>query len=131
MQYSWIVNILYMPTIGFVKLSILFLYIRIFGGSKTLRYICYGQIAIVIAWMISSTMTVITLCLPISATWDVNAAASGAECLDYNMVFVGMNSVDVFLCVSIFLTPIWWIWRLHLPRADVIQVSIALLIGGT
>lgn len=79
-------------------------------------------------WAMISTTLIIGTCVPIEMTFELDR--TGAKCLNFRLLFIGMNSVDVVLCLTTLLTPVWWIWNLQLTKAKKIQISIALLLGG-
>ncbi|KAI9777367.1 MAG: hypothetical protein M1816_004736 [Peltula sp. TS41687] len=117
----------YLATIYFVKISILFLYIRIFGGSS--RLVLYS------AWALFGLLTISTICLIFLAIFACNPVASywhpdmHGKCL--NSITIGIISIGVSIVtdILIFILPLRQIWKLHLPVRQKIGVIGVLATG--
>lgn len=98
------------PTMFFVKLSILLLYLRIFGIDKTFRNIIFALTAIQAVFYLGSTGIAIGLLY----ACDVEHARARSFCTQNYKVLMAQS---VFGVVTDFLTlgiPIARVWRLQL-----------------
>ncbi|KAN0101513.1 hypothetical protein V8E51_012023 [Hyaloscypha variabilis] len=91
---------LYLLTIGLVKVSILFFYLRVFP-KKSFRLLCWLMIAFCTANMLAFVMVTIFQCRPISFAWAKTSMHEGT-CLNYNAAAwtnAGVNILQDFLIV--------------------------------
>jgi len=86
-QIVYIDNIFYALTLPTIKLSILFMYRRIFHLVKSFQYALYAVGAIVLGWMISVVLTQIFSCNPVDGSWNLTAMAT-AKCKTYYWMFL-------------------------------------------
>jgi hypothetical protein len=91
---------LYLLTIGLVKVSILFFYLRVFP-KKSFRLLCWLMIAFCTANMLAFVLVTIFQCRPISFAWAKTSMHEGT-CLNYNAAAwtnAGVNILQDFLIV--------------------------------
>jgi hypothetical protein len=113
-------------SLTFIKVSILFLYLRIFSITNMLKA-CYVTLVIVIihgVWLLFSS---IFGCLPIASYW--NNTLSG-KCLPSAASWVVTYSVNIVTNVVIFLLPLPVIGTLNLPRRQKIGVFFVFALGS-
>ena len=103
---------------GSIKLSILFLYLRLFGVSKRFRYALYGAVAIIVAWF----GTCVTLA--IMASW---AVASNSLTPQDSAVASGVTSLVTDVLVLCF--PLRMVWRLKTNRQTKVKLITLFLLG--
>ena len=112
------IQLLYICTMGSIKLSILFLYLRLFGVSKRFRYALYGAVAIIVAWF----GTCVTLA--IMASW---AVASNSLTPQDSAVASGVTSLVTDVLVLCF--PLRMVWRLKTNRQTKVKLITLFLLG--
>ncbi|GAP87969.2 hypothetical protein SAMD00023353_3200080 [Rosellinia necatrix] len=66
---SWLFTVL----AANIRLTFLFLYLRLFGQNKKLRYVAYGGIVFVIAINLVILLSLIFRCNPVRKSWDITA----------------------------------------------------------
>lgn len=99
---------------GFIKLSVLLLYRRLFLSSSYLRTIIDVLIILTLGWMISMSVTNFLLCIPLQAYWQV--FYSGEQtCLEELPYFVSFSITDLVLDLAIYVLP--------LPRAMALNLA--------
>ncbi|MCJ1246815.1 hypothetical protein MMC30_004024 [Trapelia coarctata] len=119
-------QILYYLTMTPTKLSVLFLYRRIFT-TRTFHLIALAVIAIVIAWCIGGLLPTIFQCRPLPAAWDSNVQG---QCVDVPKLFLAGTVANLLTDVLILCLPLRVIWKLKLSLRDRITVSGIFLVGG-
>lgn len=79
----------------FVKLSMLHLYLRLFGQNKRFAQACYVVGAIIIMWMMSVVLETFLLCRPLAYNWDMTIKGT---CGDRNIVYVSAGVLNLVSC---------------------------------
>ncbi|RMJ21184.1 integral membrane protein [Aspergillus sp. HF37] len=106
-----------------VKLSLLFLYRRIFEHSRFLRLV-YAMIALVSVWAIIMVFLAIFNCRPISAFWTHKGS-----CFDFKQFAIGYAVVNIVTDFAIWLMPIPDVWKIQLPTPQKIALSLIFALG--
>lgn len=117
----------YLTAIFFVKASILFLYIRIFGGSSRLvLYSAWVLFWLLAIWTVCGIFLGIFACNPVESYWRLETPG---KCM--NSVIIGIVSIIVSIVtdILIFILPLRQIWKLHLPVRQKIGVIGVLATG--
>lgn len=130
-QYLRVASTLYAPCILFLKLSILFQYIRIFMPNRQPRVLYWSTILLAGANAVSYLVLLlmqIWSCTPMRKSWD--PLVTGGYCLDTSALNVSASSINVISDVAIFILPQAVIWRLNMPLRQKIQVSTIFLIAA-
>ncbi|PLB50855.1 hypothetical protein P170DRAFT_446068 [Aspergillus steynii IBT 23096] len=120
LYYFQIFYILAPPT---VKLSLLFLYKRIFVSSRFL-IIVYIVGAIISIWAIIMVFLGIFNCKPISAFWT-----GEGKCIPLREFAIGYAVVNIATDVAVWLMPIPNMWRLQLPLAQKVALTFIFALG--
>lgn len=109
------------------KLSILLLYIRLFGISTRFRYWTYAVMFFVFGYLFSNLMTQFFGCTPIIKYW--NPKIPGHCIIPINAAFSygTMNFVSDFF---IFILPLPMVWRLKLSRRQKFGVTLVFMGGA-
>jgi hypothetical protein len=126
-QWFFIAQIPYKIALGFTKVSLVLLYLRIFI-TKTFQRVGRGYLVVIIAWTIASVLVTILQCIPIKASWDKKIVDK--KCVDKNSwwyAFAAINTVTDFLIVIL---PIRPILNLKLSKQDRIGLLCVFGIGA-
>ncbi|OAP57336.1 hypothetical protein AYL99_08074 [Fonsecaea erecta] len=113
LKYFFLLQIFYKLTINCTKLSILFLYLRIFTDRPWFVRTCWSLVTFVVGACISFTIATILQCNPISRAWE--RWASDGSCVDIYALWYSnaiYNILTDFLLV-LMVPPV--IFRLKLP----------------
>jgi len=121
-------QLVYAPLIAPIKVSILYLYLRIFGVKPRMRWACIIQIVLVIIWGLVTLFLFVFQCKPVSVAWSPTRA--GGECFEYRPLFIGTNTANVVMDFAILVTPLPSIWGLNLAPAKKLWVSAVLGLGA-
>ncbi|KAJ5090881.1 hypothetical protein N7532_009565 [Penicillium argentinense] len=106
-----------------VKLSLLFLYRRIFEHSRFLLLV-YGMMGLIMVWAIIMTFLSIFNCRPISAFWTMEGT-----CFNFRQFAVGYAIVNIITDFAVWLMPIPSVWKIQLPRAQKFALSLIFALG--
>ncbi|KAE8151512.1 hypothetical protein BDV25DRAFT_128685 [Aspergillus avenaceus] len=120
--------VLYATTVPMVKLSVLFLYHRIFRLTWSL-YICAF---LSIGYAISVSTTISVACAPTSFFWTQWVyPLSGGHCrIDLYQFYLWNGVANLLTDVIILCLPMPIVWRLQMPRGDKWAISGIFLLGG-
>ncbi|KAI9848486.1 MAG: hypothetical protein M1838_000509 [Thelocarpon superellum] len=117
LQYILATAILYGFVLLFAKLSILFLYLRLFQVHRLFIYLSYGLIFVVMGYLLSSIGVAIFQCAPVEKAW--NPAVPG-HCMQIQNLAIFSAVMNVITDFAIFLLPLPLVWGLRMaPRAKV------------
>ncbi|KAL3426737.1 hypothetical protein PVAG01_00246 [Phlyctema vagabunda] len=125
----YIVFIMQPLALGFIKLSFLFFYRRIFEG-RTYRIISWALIYIVIGWTIAFFFGFLFDCqLDFAANWSSLANISEVCGFGFKPTIV-FTILDALLDFIILLLPIPYVMRLQMPLQKKLEVTFVFLLGG-
>ncbi|KAJ5109757.1 hypothetical protein N7532_002402 [Penicillium argentinense] len=120
-RYLYFIQITYVPAPTAVKLSLLFLYRRIFIHTRFV-YLVYTMIGVILIWGMINTFLVIFFCTPISAMWT-----GKGNCLNVDPYIYAV--VNVVTTVIVWAMPIPRVWSLQLPRGQRVGISFIFALG--
>ncbi|KAF8852368.1 hypothetical protein BDZ45DRAFT_111589 [Acephala macrosclerotiorum] len=134
--WPWITQALYYFGLGFIKASIVALYLRL-AVTPLQRKILWGMLIFLLSQGISSTVVVAGfLCTPLKQVWTTPSAIGGPTCI--NILSFNYYNAALFVISDIFLAlaPLAVIRKLQMDvkkkRALAIMFSLGILaIGGT
>lgn len=108
---------LWITTNTLVKMSILAFYMTVFSSSKPFRISCYGMIALILGYWMSTIVRMYFLCHPFAAAWDPQllTTVSGAFCVNLGMAYISVSIINLILDLAIFLLPMPLLWGLQMP----------------
>ncbi|KAI0814412.1 hypothetical protein GGR55DRAFT_631731 [Xylaria sp. FL0064] len=114
---------------GLIKVSILLLWIRLFGSSKRLRILCWVLIGLTTTWTFAFFFTTLFQC---GTRWSMNWSPIGvflSQCIESLNVLTVFAATDILSDLIIISIPLPLIWRLHLPIRKKIALNSVFLIG--
>ncbi|EFQ99998.1 integral membrane protein [Nannizzia gypsea CBS 118893] len=123
----YILQVLYKPALGLIKIAFLFLYLRIFYVQKWFRWSCYFLMGLTVLMTIGFTCPSVWQCKPISAYWDRSIPHKCIENAQWRIVYSGLNVATDFL---IFLLPIKQAIALPMRMRDKLAVICIFSLGG-
>ncbi|KAH7405679.1 hypothetical protein DE146DRAFT_420423 [Phaeosphaeria sp. MPI-PUGE-AT-0046c] len=125
-QTNYVSVVLACPTLGLIKLSIAFLYKRIFA-SHMFQRVAWVVIAILIAWTVSNTLAGIFACWPIQAQWKT---MSHSQCVNLRALYSSGVISNTIIDVIVIIVPVYNVWHLQMPLKRKIGVCLIFLLGG-
>jgi hypothetical protein len=115
-------------TLTLCRLSVIFLYNRLFGVYEGFRKILIAYGIISLLWPISIWCAHIWRCSPISGAWDMTIKSKCAY--DLQTLFVAMESLNAILDIFLVVLPITKIKILNMATIDKIGLAVVFLMGG-
>ncbi|MCJ1424962.1 hypothetical protein MMC29_002850 [Sticta canariensis] len=127
----------YLFSIGTVKVSILFMYLRAFTGNKTFKYTCWVLICLITAAHMVAFLGWVFSIIPVSCHWTYyptdeeyarrcNSTSLGNILVHYSLF---LNIFTVILDLVILYLPCKPVWRLQLAKRQRISILIILFAG--
>ena len=117
---------IYNFSIFFPKMSILFLYLRIFS-TRNYRYSIYATQAVVILTLIVGQLIASVACHPFEFFWD--KTIPGGHCFDIAAAYRYISVPNLVTDLCVLILPIYGIWHLNLKTASKFGLSITFLMG--
>ncbi|KAN0112482.1 hypothetical protein V8E51_005433 [Hyaloscypha variabilis] len=108
-----------------VKLSILFLYLRIFDSSR-IRYGCYILLGVVITTGSFIVLSSSFICWPVASFWDKSIPG---YCIPYAHLWYSHSALNILTDLAIFVLPLKTIYGLKLPRNQKISLCFVFTLG--
>lgn len=115
-----------MAAINVTKLSIVFLYLRIFAIKRQLTLIFYGIIAFVICQLVSGELSAIFSCRPFKKI--VHSEIPG-WCVDQKAHVVAQACLNMATDIFIIVAPLRTAWNLKLPTRQKLALTMVFAIG--
>ncbi|KAM3075815.1 hypothetical protein ACMFMG_007942 [Clarireedia jacksonii] len=128
----WPGELLQTPALGFVKLSIILFYRRIFTKNAAPRFnlITWAAIAMIVVWTVSFFFSILFICgTDFEAYWQ-STIVEKAHCVNTNMLHNAFAISDVVTDILIAILPIPMILQLHLSFARKIGVLAIFGLGA-
>ncbi|KAK5147205.1 hypothetical protein LTR04_000887 [Oleoguttula sp. CCFEE 6159] len=120
-------QIMYKIVITFNKLSVLYLYLRIFF-DQNFRRMCYLGIAFTASMGIAYVLATVFQCTPIPAFW--NKTIRDRRCINKQAFWTSYSALNIATDLFVLALPIRQIISLHLPRIDKFAVLGVFLLGA-
>ena len=119
-------QILYKLTINCTKLSICFLYVRIFHHIKWFRILVYGVIVLVGTYALGSIIATVITCLPVARYWErtIPGTCFNVEIFWVVNAFVFIAEDVITLCL-----PVPVLRKLQVPRRQKYGLCLLLSVG--
>ncbi|KAJ3579203.1 hypothetical protein NPX13_g1363 [Xylaria arbuscula] len=121
-------TVLYFTLTSTTKLSILFLYNRLFSINRPFRQHVIVLIGIVIGFWISTTVADLLNCIPLKWTW-LNSLDDPRYCFNYNYFWLATGIVEAVIDVAILSLPIPVVSRLKLKGTKKYGIIGVFLVG--
>lgn len=115
------------PNQLFTKLSLLFLYYRLFWVNKPFVRWLYGIGLVQVAWFISIYVAKWMLCWPVQYTWDKSLSGRCFDIGPFLAVSEAVNSIVDFVMIAL---AIKIVQSLHMSTYEKWRLSILFSIGG-
>ncbi|KAI0449138.1 hypothetical protein F5B21DRAFT_495263 [Xylaria acuta] len=127
-KISYASTVLYFTLTSTTKLSILFLYNRIFSINTSFRRQVIALIIIVMGFWVGTVIADLLNCIPLKWTW-LNSLDDPRYCFNYNYFWLASGIVEAVIDVAILLLPIPVIYRLRLTKSKRYAIFGVFLVG--
>ncbi|KAL8383468.1 hypothetical protein RB595_010594 [Gaeumannomyces hyphopodioides] len=127
LQTVWLSSVFYNACLGFIKTSVLALYMRL--GDRTLRTLSGAMAAVVACQATANVLVCILQCAPVRAAYDITIPAAGKRCIDINAFYLANAAVNILTDALTYALPIPLVLRLQVPLAQRVGLGVALCLG--
>ncbi|GAP91521.1 putative integral membrane protein [Rosellinia necatrix] len=121
-------TVLYFTLTSTTKLSILFLYNRLFSVNTSFRPRVIALGIVVLGFWIGTVVSDLLNCIPLEWTW-LNSLDDPRYCFNYNYYWLATGVVEAVIDIAIILLPIPIIVRLRLNRGKKFGIAGVFLVG--
>ena len=128
-KLTFIAVVVYYTIVSATKLSILFMYRRLFWINASFRREVIVVSVAVVGFWIGTTVANLLNCIPLEWTWR-NSLDDPRYCFNYNIFFLAAGVVEAFIDVVIIIMPIRVVMRLRLDQSKKIAVAGIFLLGA-
>ncbi|KAI4196796.1 MAG: hypothetical protein LQ348_002239 [Seirophora lacunosa] len=133
-KWLYIFEALFPVTTIATKLSILYLYKRIFSTlNKNFAWALYTVGALQVAWAVSGFFTTVFQCWPIDILWRLEGGLfSGhpaGHCIDLVASLTGLAVINTVLNTALLVLPMPMVWKLHTSRKHKIALTLIFALG--
>ncbi|KAI1124348.1 hypothetical protein F5Y10DRAFT_249614 [Nemania abortiva] len=114
---------------GLIKLSLLFLWKRIFIQAKRFVLLCWIMIGIITAWSLAFFFATVFQC---GTRWRMNWAPIAiflTQCVNTLDLLTVFTATDIVTDFIIILMPVPMIWKLHMPTKRKIGITSIFMVG--
>ena len=109
------------------KMSIMFMYLRIFDVDQLFRYCTWAVMFVTFGYLFSNIWTQIFGCWPVAKSWTPDLPG---HCILILKADYGYGSLNIITDLLIFVLPLPMIWRLQLSPRDKLGVSVIFVTGS-
>lgn len=124
-QIVWLSSIFYNACLGFIKTSVLTLYMRL--GDRVLRRNAMFMIGVVLCQAGGNVLACIFQCAPVSKVWDLSDTTG--SCIDINAFYLANAAVNILTDISTYILPIPLVRNLQAPQKQKIGLGFMLCLG--
>ncbi|KAL4925961.1 uncharacterized protein BDV17DRAFT_163177 [Aspergillus undulatus] len=126
LKLNVIAAIIYCAGTGFLKVSVLLFYMRIFP-SRNFHLAVWVLVFIAAGYNIASVLANIFSCNPIAKSWDVTITQG--YCMNRPVFYFANAGLGIFTDFATVLVPVPWLRRLQMPTRQKIAVGCILATG--
>lgn len=116
-------SVIYAPTQGFAKLSLLLFYRRL-APFTWFRAAIYVVMFVVVAYTLGIMFSLIFPCKPIASNWDVTIEG---ECINKTGIYIATAVINIATDLALLVLPIPVLVRLQIPRLE--KVALIAMFG--
>ncbi|MCJ1455501.1 hypothetical protein MMC28_005856 [Mycoblastus sanguinarius] len=116
----------YTVSIFAIKLSILFLYRRIFP-QRWFKHTLIVLGGFIVAYTLAQVFYVIFQCVPISSAWNPNETG---KCVPYGSLALAMGIVNILTDITMLILPIPLLWKLNVSGTRKWMLTVMFSLGG-
>ncbi|KAG9235563.1 hypothetical protein BJ875DRAFT_458794 [Amylocarpus encephaloides] len=123
LEMLYVTQIFYILAPAAIKLSLLFLYKRIFV-TKRFTMVCNVLLGVVAVWVTIMTFMGIFNCTPVDAFWT-----GKGKCVNFKQFALGYAAVNIGTDLIIWVLPVPMVWKLQLPIGQKISLTLIFILG--
>ena len=125
--WFYLAQLFYNPVLALVKASILVFLLRLGSHQRWIRWFIYGLNTFNALQAIAVFLVALLQCIPISANWDSEAAAT-ATCVDTSF-HVAISCLTILTDIIVLVLPFWIFLGLKMPMPAKIALMGVFTLG--
>ncbi|KAI9375464.1 hypothetical protein BJX61DRAFT_128299 [Aspergillus egyptiacus] len=126
MKLNLVAAIMYCAGTGFLKVSVLLFYLRIFP-SRGFQAAVWTLVFIAAGYNVASVLANVFSCNPIAKSWDISITEG--SCMNRPVFYFANAALGIFTDFATVLVPVPWLRRLQMPVAQKVAVGCILAMG--
>lgn len=126
-EVVWLSSMFYNATLGFIKVSVLALYMRL--GDRLLWRLSIVMIGVVTCQATANVLACIFQCTPVRAAYDQTITTDQKTCININAFYLANAAVNIFTDLLTYTLPIKLIINLQISRRQKIGLGVVLCLG--
>ncbi|KAN0090065.1 hypothetical protein V8E51_018644 [Hyaloscypha variabilis] len=127
-KFIYAAEMIYVPILGLIKISIAIFLFRISGQKKMVKRAILSLVIFNVAAVMVNLFFVLFQCLPIAAIWN-REAYPNAKCLNFNTVTTTFASINVVTDAMALILPTWIMYDLKIGRRQKVMLIGILSFG--
>ena len=128
-QATWAYELLYQVSVCLYKLSIVFVYYRVFTLKK-FRKVLHVIAVLIVVYAIWSILQTLLQCLPIAANWRIRLGPlPGDHCIPARPHLLSLSITNVILDWTLLFFPMPIIWHLKMSHFRKFELSVVIITG--
>ena len=112
----------------FPKLSLLFMYLRVFALNSTFRFCTYAVIGAVVVPPMVLSLSSFFACHPVEYFWD--KTIHGGHCLSFDAQYRWGQGFNAMQDILVLILPLYPLWKLQAPVTKKLGWSVVFMTGG-
>lgn len=130
-QLSLVVEAVYGPFIWFIKLSLFFLYLEVFGLIKWLKWSAYAGIVLTGSFYFATLIIFMVLCEPThgQTQFAYLSALASPKCTESRAVVLAQGIINVISDLYLIALPLPALWTLQMPLKRKLGVAAMISTG--
>ncbi|KAK8859707.1 hypothetical protein PGQ11_010441 [Apiospora arundinis] len=130
-KIDWVMIVIEKPAFGFVKLSILLFYRRLFGIWPGFRRINNVLIGILVAWTLSFTVADVLLCgTHPELNWELDQMVARRGCGDKGALLLAFAATSVATDVVLLVLPFFYLGNLQMTTQKKLSSGLVFFLGS-
>ena len=126
-MWTFIAAFLYLSSLLGYKMSILFLYLRIFNVEKVFRYCIWFVMFVTFGYLFGNVWTQLFTCQPIAKYWKSEIPGHCTHTQKFPLIYGSLNFVTDLL---LFVLPLLMVWQIQLSLREAVEVSVIFILGS-
>ncbi|KAL2396867.1 hypothetical protein ABEF93_004033 [Exophiala dermatitidis] len=127
-KFTWLTEIFYVGVMGFTKVAILMLYLKVFPTQPFRKY-AIGTLILTFAYIPAFSLSIAFHCTPISYTWTGWTGEEKGHCFNVNAWGWSHAIVNIIWDLWVIFLPVPSLIHLHLGRRKKIHIVLMFSVG--
>ncbi|PYH89334.1 hypothetical protein BO71DRAFT_413437 [Aspergillus ellipticus CBS 707.79] len=112
-QAVWATRVLYVAGLGFIKMCLLWFYLRL-EARPVMKWLVHSVIIFVLGVSISSLIVDLVACIPISKFWDPSESGRCMSSASQQMFYEVNGILVIVMDIMVWIVPIPMLWHVHI-----------------